>query len=440
LKGWQSTDAVHPDDLPGVIAVWTRSVESGQPYDVELRQRGADNVYRWFHVQGLPVRDAEGSIIRWCVLQTDIDEHKRAEEALRESERELRQLIESVPGMIAVGDSEGKSRYLNKRAIDYLDTTVEGFRDRPMDTVHPDDQELLKNEWLRGNELGQPLDLVHRVRRFDGVYRWVDVRGEPLLDDRGRIVRWYYVFTDVDDQWRAEDALRESERELRQIIDSVPGMITVANAAGQQEYGNKRFLDYTGTTVGELMGLDGMKLIHPDEQERVTNEWLRVSALGQPLELDHRLKRFDGVYRWMHVRTEPLSTIEAGLSDGMACSPTSMINGVRKRHCVRVNVTSGCSWRRSLLSSHARGPTAGSTMSTVAWWTIPAARWNKSTWTSSIPTIKTLTCRNGITPWRPENRGTTRIESGAPTESTAGSTTESSRCAIETVVWCPGMP
>ena len=71
-------------------------MESGQAYDIELRQRGADSVYRWFHVQGLPVRDTEGRIIRWCILQTDIDERRRAEDALRESERELRQLIDSV--------------------------------------------------------------------------------------------------------------------------------------------------------------------------------------------------------------------------------------------------------------------------------------------------------------------------------------------------------
>ena len=175
-----------------------------------------------------------------------------------------------------------------------------------MDTVHPGDQESLRNEWLRSNATGQPMDLVHRVRRFDGVYRWVHVRGEPLLDDRDRIVRWYYVFTDIDDQRRAEEALRESERELRQLIDSVPGMIVVADSTGRQEYGNKRFLDYTGAIAKDVMNLDGLRFIHPDEREWVTNEWLRVSALGQPLELDHRLKRFDGVYRWVHVRVEPL--------------------------------------------------------------------------------------------------------------------------------------
>ncbi len=73
LRQWATTDAVHPDDRPAVIAVWTRSLDSGEPYDIELRQRGADGVYRWFHVQGLPIRGADGRVVRWCVLQTDID-------------------------------------------------------------------------------------------------------------------------------------------------------------------------------------------------------------------------------------------------------------------------------------------------------------------------------------------------------------------------------
>src|SRR6202022_1945401 len=101
LKAWAGTDAVHPDDRPRVIAVFTRSIESGEPYDVELRQRRADGVYRWFHAQGLPVRDADGRILRWCVLQTDIDERKRAEEALRESEQHLRLLVETIPAQVA---------------------------------------------------------------------------------------------------------------------------------------------------------------------------------------------------------------------------------------------------------------------------------------------------------------------------------------------------
>jgi hypothetical protein len=302
LKGWASTDAVHPDDLSGVTAVWRRSLENGQPYDVELRQRGADGVYRWFHVQGLPVRDAEGCILRWCVLQTDIDERKRAEEALRESERELRQLVDSVPGMIAVADSEGNSEYVNRRALDYLDTNDEGFRDRPMHTVHPEDQESLRNEWRRCNASGRPMDVVHRVRRFDGAYRWVHVRGEPLLDDRGRVVRWYYVFTDVDDQRRAEEALRDSERHLRLLVETIPAHVARTTAEGTLEYVNRRAVDYLGQAVGQL----GIRFLHPDDQYARMRKWRHALKTGEPWEDTYRLRRADGEYRWFNQRSEPL--------------------------------------------------------------------------------------------------------------------------------------
>jgi len=302
LKAWTGTDAVHPEDRAAAVAVWTRSVETGQPYDLELRQRHADGVYRWFHVQGLPVRDAEGHIIRWCVLQTDIEDRKHAEAAQRETERELRQLVDNVPGMIAVADAQGHSEYVNKRAIDYLDTTIEGFRARPMDTVHPEDQQLLRNEWLRCNALGQPLDLVHRVRRFDGVYRWVHVRGEPLLDDRGRIVRWYYVFTDIDDQRRAEEALRQSEQHLRLVVETIPALVARSTAQGRLEYVNRRVVDYLGKELGEV----GLRALHPDDRHARGLKWRHAWKTGEPWEDTVRLRRADGAYRWFYGRFEPV--------------------------------------------------------------------------------------------------------------------------------------
>jgi PAS domain S-box-containing protein len=302
LKDWASTDAVHPDDLPGVIPVWRRSVESGQPYDVELRQRGADGVYRWFHVQGLPVRNAEGRILRWCVLQTDIDERKRAERALRESERELRQLIDSVPAMIAVADSKGKSEYVNKRAIDYLGTTIEEFGDRPMASVHPEDQELLRNEWLRSNELAQPMDLDHRVKRFDGVYRWVHVRAEPLLDDQGRIVRWYCVSTDIDDQRKAEEALRQSEQHLRLLVETIPAQVARMTAEGALEYVNRRVVDFFGLEVRRL----GFHVVHPDDRYARWRKWRHALKTGEAWEDTYRARRADGEYRWFYQRNAPL--------------------------------------------------------------------------------------------------------------------------------------
>ena len=315
MKEWSSSDAVHPDDLPGVIAVWTRSIESGQPYDVELRQRGADGVYRWFHAQGLPVRDAEGCILRWFVLQTDVDERKRNEaaltsafEELAKSEAELRTIIDAIPQLIVSLRADGTFLSANQAVLDYTGLTKEEVRTESFgDVFHPEDTERLRDQRDLAISRGVPFEYERRVRRKDGQYRWFLIQYNPLRDQRRELIRWYAAGTDIDDRKRAEDALRASEHELRQMVDSVPGMIAVANSAGQQEYANKRFLDFTGTTVEELRGFDGLNLlIHPDEREMVINEWLRCSALGQPLELDHRLKRFDGVYRWVHVRVDPL--------------------------------------------------------------------------------------------------------------------------------------
>ena len=102
LKNWSLIGAVHPDDLPRVIDARRKSIETGQIYDVEHRCRRADGVYRWFQVRGLPVRNAEGTITAWYLLLTDIDDRKKAEEALQSNERNLSLMINAIPTFIHV--------------------------------------------------------------------------------------------------------------------------------------------------------------------------------------------------------------------------------------------------------------------------------------------------------------------------------------------------
>ena len=306
LKEWTSTDAVHPDDLPRVLSAWRHSIESGQPFTDEHRQRRSDGVYRWFHVQGLPVRDAEGRIVRWCVLQTDIDERKRAEQALRESERELRQLVDSVPGMIAVGDSTGELEYANKRFLDFLGMTIDELSASFVEPIHPDERETMQNEWLRSSAVGQAVEVVQRLRRFDGVYRWVHVRVDPLRDDGGRIVRWYGLHTDIDDQRRAEERVRQSERELRQILDLTPQHITEFGPDGRRLYNNRAALDYHGLTLEEWQSAESQTLLHPEDAERVTREQPGNFQSGSAFETEMRLRKRDGQCRWFLVRFRPM--------------------------------------------------------------------------------------------------------------------------------------
>jgi PAS fold len=83
---------------------------------------------------------------------------------------------------------------------------------RALSLIHPDDREMAMSEWVRCSALGQPLELDFRLKRFDEVYRWVHFRVEPLLDEQGRIVRWYGLLTDVDDRREMEEALRTIRR------------------------------------------------------------------------------------------------------------------------------------------------------------------------------------------------------------------------------------
>src|SRR5262245_46313390 len=89
LKRWGTTDAVHPDDLPQVLAAWKQAVHTGVPYEFEHRIRRFDGQYRWFQSRGLPLRDDDGRIVRWYNLLTDIHARKESEERLQRSQTEL---------------------------------------------------------------------------------------------------------------------------------------------------------------------------------------------------------------------------------------------------------------------------------------------------------------------------------------------------------------
>ena len=222
LKDWATSDAVHPDDLPRAVAAWNRSVETGTPFACEHRLRRRDGTHRWFQWRGHPLRDAEGRVMRWYSLITDIDDLIHAQMKLRQDEAELRQIADYSPDAIIVFSADGRLLYANRFSLEYSGLSVEDFRDAGWREriYHPDDIEDFTDAKTKGLALGASFEMELRILRADGNYRWSRIRYNPLLDDAGNVTRWYATRTDIDDRKRAEEQMKSENQALRDEISS----------------------------------------------------------------------------------------------------------------------------------------------------------------------------------------------------------------------------
>jgi formate hydrogenlyase transcriptional activator len=308
LTEWTTSRAIHPQDFPGAVATWTRSVEAGQPYDFDHRLLRYDGNYRWFHSSGLPVRDSDGRIVRWYILLTDIHERKTAEEKLSQRAIEQASVVDTIPGLVMTATSEGEVEFANKGALEYFGRPLEELKGwTASDSVHPDDLIYVLPAWRRCIETGERHDLDHRCRRADGEYRWFHASALPLRDTDGCLARWYVLLTDIHERKVAEEKLRQDEKELRRITDAIPDSIHVFGPDGTILHVNQTALDYSGLSLDDAQKADyRSRFFHPQDVERLKEEWGAALGRAVPFEIELRALRKDGTYRWHLVRYNPL--------------------------------------------------------------------------------------------------------------------------------------
>jgi len=239
-------------------------------------------------------------------------EHLERAEKLRQGQDEFGQIVDLIPQTIVVLNPEGKAIYANRVALEYMGLTIEevradDFRER---VFHPDDIQRLRKERDSALSGAIPFENEQRARGKDGSYRWFLVRYNPLLDGNGQIIRWYATGTDIEDRKQAETKLRQEERELRQLIDFLPQHVLVLDKDGTLLQVNKTMLDYKGLTLEEMKGGGTRERInrdvYPDDLERVQNERYTGLSKGVPFEMEKRLLRKDGQFRWFLFRYNPV--------------------------------------------------------------------------------------------------------------------------------------
>jgi PAS domain S-box-containing protein len=298
---------VHPGDLFTVQQTLDRASRDGRDADFEHRLLFPDGSVKHVHVIAHAVEDESG-MMEFVGAVSDVTAAKRAEEKLRQSERELQQLVDIVPQHIFVLGPDGSLVYSNEVAREYHGVSPEDpSADHLAMFVHPAEVESALAERRRLIARGSPYEMEVRLRGKDGQYRWFLIRGNPLRDEQGRIIRWYGTRTDIEDRKRAEERLRQDERELRRITDAIPQAISVLAPDGKILYANEVVLDYTGLSLQDVKADDfRAKLFHPDDIERFGDERRQALARGEPFEVELRARRKDGQYRWFLIRYNPL--------------------------------------------------------------------------------------------------------------------------------------
>ena len=307
LDDWRPL--LHPDEREMVMTRWIRSVETGDPYDIEHRIRGADGVYRWFHVRGLPLRDAEGRIVRWYNLITDIDERKKTHEKLQRSEAFLAQAQSiSQTGSFGWNVASGEI-YWSEETYNIFrgDRTFKPTLELIFQRIHPDDRDLVQQALDNAISDKTDFDIEHRLLMPNGGAKHVHVTARAV-DTSSANFEYVGAVTDITAAKQAEEKVRLSEMELRQILNFAPQYVAVLAPDRDRTrlYANQTMLDYFGFTLEEWRSSDRQRYYHPDDWERLTSETQSKFLSGIPHEYEARFQGKDGKYRWFLFRWNPL--------------------------------------------------------------------------------------------------------------------------------------
>ena len=304
----------HHEDVKRLRENRQKSLSGTAPFENEQRVLGKDGNYRWFLVRYNPLLDENGKVMRWCATGTDIEDRKRAQEALRnaleqvqKSEAKLRQVIDTIPTMAWCNLADGPNEFLNKRWHEYTGLSPEESHGWGWQAAfHPEDIGRLTEKWQEQLGSGESGEIEARVRRYDGVYRWFLIRMAPFRDESGKVVRWYGASTDIETLKRTEEKLREDERELRQITDAIPQAIVVQDPLGVPIHANRAALDYTGLSADDVVAPNFReRIFYPEDVEKFRNERKAALARGVPFEFEHRARGKDGQYRWFLLQYNP---------------------------------------------------------------------------------------------------------------------------------------
>jgi PAS domain S-box-containing protein len=216
--GWL-IQRIHPEDRVRVQQTIESAIRQRTGFDIEYRllTRGGSVKYLYVVVQ---TQENGSGELEFVGAVMDITAARQAEEQIRQSEKEARQLLDMSPLHISELGPDGARLYANRASLDYYGITLEDWRDADLQQLlHPQDSEIMTKDLPKKLRSRSPFEYEVRLKRGDGQYRWFHYRLSPMLDQEGHTTRWYAAGTDIDDRKLSEERLQEENIALREEID-----------------------------------------------------------------------------------------------------------------------------------------------------------------------------------------------------------------------------
>ncbi len=279
------------------------AVATGKPLENEVRSRRSDGKYRWQLDRGVALRDEQGNIVKWYGVTTDIEDRKRAEEALRSSEAYLAEAQRLTHTGSWAWSPDTDVRYWSEECYRVLSfdpqdglPRFEQFFQR----IHPDDQPGVRELIQTAIREKAEWEANYRIVHPDGPTRDIHVLGHPVLSASGHLLEFVGTVIDVTER-------KQAEQELQQVVDFVRQIITVLSPSGKNIYANRVAREYTGLTLDEYRSVDVIaRVIHPDDIESMRAARERGLSAHNPFEIEARTVGKGGLCRWFLYRYNPL--------------------------------------------------------------------------------------------------------------------------------------
>lgn len=261
MAGW-GWEAVHdPEVLPEVKKRWQESIAAATPFEMTFPLKGKDGRFRSFLTRINPIKDADGNLIRWIGINTDIQNELESSSAIAESEKRWRVLANLMPSFVWVADDDGYTFFQNDSFLNYTGYSRDELKGNGWKSiVHPEDLSETVRKWQLAVKETAGYSHELRLRRHDGVYHWFLSAAVPVFDTEGKLTNWYGNCTDIHEQKCREEEDRLAAAELeRQVLERTREMRTAKEIAENALQAKTRLLSSVShevrTPMGGIMGL-----------------------------------------------------------------------------------------------------------------------------------------------------------------------------------------